>query len=211
MRQQDGRRGATRSDPRRRRRRQPRHGGSRAPAPAAPAAAHAAKPAAPRPPAAPLPDLAGKTTTAASVGGAQAKAAAAAPAAAKPAVAAGRDRRRHVAAADSPRLAGPRVGRVLGRVGRRARRDRPFHVPERAQRAAAAVQGRLPERVRHGRRRAVQGQVRHLDRPDAGRHRSARQRLLRADQRVHAPRAARRTTCRRKASSSAPATAAASA
>jgi cytochrome b6-f complex iron-sulfur subunit len=57
----------------------------------APAAAHAARPAAPRPPAAPLPDLAGKTTSAASVGGAQAKAAAAAPAAAKPAVAATRD------------------------------------------------------------------------------------------------------------------------
>ena len=61
---------------------------------------------------------------------------------------------------------GPRVGRVLGRVGRRARRDRPLHVPERAQRAAAAVQGRLPDRVRHGRRRAVEGQVRHLDRQD---------------------------------------------
>jgi cytochrome b6-f complex iron-sulfur subunit len=57
----------------------------------APAAAHAARPAAPRPPAAPLPDLAGRTTSAASVGGAQAKAAAAAPAAAKPAVAATRD------------------------------------------------------------------------------------------------------------------------
>jgi len=54
-----------------------------APAAAAPAAAHAAKPVAPRPPAAPLPDLAGKTTTAASLGGAQAKAAVAAPAAAK--------------------------------------------------------------------------------------------------------------------------------
>jgi len=60
------------------------------PAPAAaPAAAHAAKPAAPKPPAAPLPDLAGKTTTAASLGGAQAKAAVAMPA--KPAVATGRD------------------------------------------------------------------------------------------------------------------------
>jgi cytochrome b6-f complex iron-sulfur subunit len=68
-------------------------------APAAPAAAPAAavaaaappaaKPPVPRPPAAPLPDLAGKTTTAASIGGAQAKAAVAMPAA-KPAVAAGR-------------------------------------------------------------------------------------------------------------------------
>jgi cytochrome b6-f complex iron-sulfur subunit len=57
----------------------------------APAAAHAARPAVARPPAAPLPDLAGKTTSAASIGGAQAKAAAAAPAAAKPAVAATRD------------------------------------------------------------------------------------------------------------------------
>jgi cytochrome b6-f complex iron-sulfur subunit len=46
------------------------------PAPAA--AAHAAKPAAPRPPAAPIPDLAGKTTTAASIGGAKTPAAAAA-------------------------------------------------------------------------------------------------------------------------------------
>jgi cytochrome b6-f complex iron-sulfur subunit len=61
-----------------------------APAPAA-AAAHAAKPAAPKPTAAPIPDLAGKTTTAASVGGAQAKAAVAMPAGgAKTAVAGGR-------------------------------------------------------------------------------------------------------------------------
>src|SRR5262245_10420151 len=53
------------------------------PAPAAPAAAgHAAKPAAPRPPAAPVPDLAGRTTSAASPGGAAA-AKPAAPAAAK--------------------------------------------------------------------------------------------------------------------------------
>jgi cytochrome b6-f complex iron-sulfur subunit len=52
-----------------------------APAPAA-AGAHAAKPApAPRPPAAPIPDLAGKTTNAASPGGAAARTAA--PAAAK--------------------------------------------------------------------------------------------------------------------------------
>ena len=50
-------------------------------APAA-AAGHAAKPAAPRPPAAPLPDLAGKTTSLASQGGAAAKTAATAPAAA---------------------------------------------------------------------------------------------------------------------------------
>jgi cytochrome b6-f complex iron-sulfur subunit len=42
-----------------------------APAAAAPAA-HAAKPAAPRPPAAPMPDLAGKTTSIASAGGAAA-------------------------------------------------------------------------------------------------------------------------------------------
>jgi len=56
--------------------------------PAAPAAAaaagHAAKPAAPpRPPAAPIPDLAGKTTSVASVGGAAAAKPAPAPAAAK--------------------------------------------------------------------------------------------------------------------------------
>jgi cytochrome b6-f complex iron-sulfur subunit len=53
------------------------------------AAGHAARPAAPKPPAAPIPDLSGKTTSAASPGGAQAKAAA--PAAAKAAVATGRD------------------------------------------------------------------------------------------------------------------------
>lgn len=52
-----------------------------APGAAAPAAAHAARPAAPRPAAAPLPNLAGKTTSAASVGGGAAKVAAAAPAA----------------------------------------------------------------------------------------------------------------------------------
>ena len=48
----------------------------------------APRPVAPKPPAVPIPDLAGKTTSAASVGGAAAKAATAA---AKPAVAAGRD------------------------------------------------------------------------------------------------------------------------
>ena len=58
-------------------------GAAPAPAPAAPApaaAAHAAKPAAPRPPAAPIPDLAGKTTTPASAGGAAAARPAPAPA-----------------------------------------------------------------------------------------------------------------------------------
>src|SRR5882672_1023549 len=55
-----------------------------APAPAVPApAAHAAKPVAPRPPAAPVPDLAGRTTSVASPGGAAAAAKPAA-AAAKP-------------------------------------------------------------------------------------------------------------------------------
>jgi len=52
-------------------------------APAAPAAAHAAKPAAPRPAPAPIPDLAGKTTNAASPGGAAAAAKAPAAAGAK--------------------------------------------------------------------------------------------------------------------------------
>ena len=62
--------------------------GAAAVKPAAPAAAgaHAAKPAAPRPAPAPMPDLAGKTTTAASAGG-RAAAPAAAPAAAKAAAA----------------------------------------------------------------------------------------------------------------------------
>ncbi len=66
---------------------------STAPPAAGAPAAHAAKPAAPRTPPAPIPDLAGKTTSAASPGGAAQKATAAAPAA-RPAVAvaaAGRD------------------------------------------------------------------------------------------------------------------------
>ena len=42
-------------------------------------------------------------------------------------------------------------------------RHRPLHVPQRPQRAAAAVQGGLPERVRDRRRRAVEGEVRRLD------------------------------------------------
>jgi cytochrome b6-f complex iron-sulfur subunit len=54
-----------------------------APGAAPAAAAHAAKPAAPRPPAAPVPDMAGKTTNAASPGGAAARAATTAPATAK--------------------------------------------------------------------------------------------------------------------------------
>ena len=145
----------------------------------------------------------------ASAGGAAAQGRA--PPAQAAAAAATRDRGRHVAAAHAPRLDGPRVGRVLGGVGRRAGRDRPLHVPQRAQRAAAAVQGRLPERVRHGRRRALEGEVRRLDRPDAGRHRAA---TRAASTRCSSPAriwAARRTTCRPKASSSARATAAASA
>jgi cytochrome b6-f complex iron-sulfur subunit len=55
------------------------------------AAAHVAKPVPPKPPAAPIPDLAGKTTTAASAGGAAAKTAAPAPAPAKAAVRAADD------------------------------------------------------------------------------------------------------------------------
>jgi len=59
-------------------------------APAAGASGHAPRPAAPKPPAV-IPDLAGKTTSVASAGGAAAKAPAAAARAAVPAVAAGRD------------------------------------------------------------------------------------------------------------------------
>jgi cytochrome b6-f complex iron-sulfur subunit len=58
---------------------------------AAPAAGHAAKPVPPRPPAAPIPDLSGKTTTAASQGGAAARAAAPAAAPAKAAARAADD------------------------------------------------------------------------------------------------------------------------
>ena len=127
------------------------------------------------------------------------------------AAAAGRDAGRHLAAADAARLDGPRLGRVLGGVCRGAGGDRPLHVPQRAQRAAAAVQGRFPERVRHGRRRAVEGKVRHLAGADARRHRAERGRLLRAASSPAPTWGARRTICRRKTSSSARATAAASA
>ena len=156
-----------------------------APAAAPPAAAaHAAKPAAPRPPAAPVPDLAGKTTIAGvgwRRGGRQARRAG------------GRESgdarcRRYVAAAEPARLDGPRVGRLLGGIRRGARRDRPLHVSQRAQRAAAAVQGRFPERVRPGRRRAVEREIRHLDRAHRRRERrAARQRLLRVVHHLHAP------------------------
>src|SRR6187399_1066303 len=67
----------------------PKETAPKAPAPAPAAAAHARPAPAPRPPAAPLPDLAGKTTTAASTGGAAAKTATAP--AAKPAAAVARD------------------------------------------------------------------------------------------------------------------------
>ena len=107
---------------------------------------------------------------------------------------------------------GAGVGRLLGRVGRGARRDRPLHVSERAQRAAAAVQGRLPERIRHGRRRALEREVRHLDRAHRRRERrAARQRLLRALHHLHAPRLHAELSARRRTSSSARATAAATA
>ena len=73
---------------------------------------------------------------------------------------------RQLAAGDAPHLAGHGLGRVLGGVGRGAGRDRPLHVPERAERAAAAVQGGFSGRLRHGRRRALQRIERRLDRPD---------------------------------------------
>ena len=137
-----------------------RDGAKPAPAPAA------RPPAAPRPAAAPIPDLAGRTTNAASprCGGQSGR---------QNGYGQGRDTRsgRHVAAADATRLDGSRVGRILGGVGGGARRDRPLHVSECAQRAAAAVQGRLSERVRNGRRRTLEGEVRRLDRPHARRHR----------------------------------------
>ena len=96
------------------------------------------------PPAAPVPDLAGKTTSVASAGGAAAQVGCATrrggdePASARP--------RRHVTASDTPRVDWPRVGRVLRGLGGRSGGHRPLHVPQRALRAAAAVQGRLPER-----------------------------------------------------------------
>ena len=96
--------------------------------------------------------------------------------------------RRHLAAPDAPRLDGPRLGSVLRRVGRRAGGHRPLHVPERAQRAAAAVQGGVPDRVRGGRGRALEGEIRRLDRAHAQRRRRAVERLLRAARHLHAPR-----------------------
>src|SRR6185436_6895635 len=151
-----------------------------APGPAAAAGAHAAagapRPAAPpRPPAAPLPDLAGKTTSVASTGGAAVKPAPA-PAAAK---ATTRD------ADDTSPLLNRRAWMGLGWG---ARGDRPLHVPQRAERAAAAVQGRLPERIRHGGRRALEREIRGLAGADDRRHRAARQRLLFAQRHLHAPR-----------------------
>ena len=70
-----------------------------------------------------------------------------------------------------------------------------FMFPERAQRAAAAVQGRPADRVRHGRRRALEGQVRHLDRQDTptttSSHASGFYALISTSARISA---ARRTT-----------------
>ena len=61
-------------------------------------------------------------------------------------------------------------------------RHRALPVPQRALRAAAVVQGRLPRRVRRGRgRRALEGRVRRLDRARG-------RRLLRAQRDLHAPR-----------------------
>ncbi len=57
-------------------------------------------------------------------------------------------RGRHLAAAHAPGLDGPGVGRVHGGIGRGAGGHRPIHVPQRPQRAAAAVQGGLPDRIR---------------------------------------------------------------
>jgi len=125
---------------------------AQAPAPpaAAPAPAAAAqKPAvAAKPPAAPLPDLAGKTTSVASVGGAAAaKAAVAAPA---KAVAAGRDpddtsplltRRAWIGLSWGAFSAASAA--ALAATGR-------FMFPNVLQRAAAAIQGWTPHRVRMG-------------------------------------------------------------
>jgi len=103
-----------------------------------------ARTAAPRPSPASLPDfLSAKTTSGASPGGAAAK---------------GRRRQRPPARKprqratpddtsplfDSPGLDGPRLGCVLGQPRPRIGRDGPVHVPQRAERAAAAVQSRVP-------------------------------------------------------------------
>ena len=95
---------------------------------------------------------------------------------------------RPLAAPHAPRLDGCRLGRVHRGVGRGARRHRPLHVPQRPQRAAAAVQGRIPERVRGRRGRAVEREVRRLDRPDERGHRAEGGRVLRAARHLHTPR-----------------------
>ncbi len=153
----------------------------------------AARPApAPRAPAAPLPDLAGKTTTPASAGGAAAKAATTA---AKPAAA---------AATRDPDDTSPLLTR-------RAWMGVAWGAFSAASAAALAATGRfmfpnvlneppqqfkagLPVRVRDGRGRAVEGEVRRLDRSNAERCRAALERVLRAARDLHPPGLHARTT-----------------
>ena len=133
-----------RSTAARRRPARPRHAAATTPRPPAPAAPRAAPHAAAHrgraaPPAAPLPISPARRRPLASAGGAAAEGGGA-----REAGGGRRDARsrRHLAAAHAPRLDGPRLGRVLRRVGGGAGRHRPVHVPQRPQRAAAAVQGR---------------------------------------------------------------------
>ena len=117
---------------------------------------------------------------------------------------------RHVAAADAPGLDGAGVGHVHGGIGCGAGRHRPIHVPQCPQRAAATVQGRLSDRIRSGRGRALEGKIRGVDRPDAGRRGRAVERLLCVARHLHAPGLHAELSVGRSRSSSARATAAGS-
>ena len=122
-------------------------------------------------------------------------AAAAAPAAAKPPAApAHREARRRGRVAPQLHELGAAGG--LGRLFRRLRVEprghHALHVPERALRAAAVVQGRLPRRVQRRRGgRALEGRVRRVDRARG-------RRLLRAHRGLHAPRLLAELAARRE-------------
>ena len=103
------------------------------------------------------------------------------------------------------------MGRVLRRVGRRARRDRPLHVPNVLNEPPQQFKAGFPNEYGMGvderwKEKFGIWLVRTPD--DIEQHASGFYALI-ID--LHAPRAARRTICRRRTSSSARATAAASA
>ncbi len=81
-----------------------------------------------------------------------------------------------------PQVDDRRLGRLLRRLHVGPRGQHALPVPERALRAAAVLQGGLPQRVHGGRgRHALEGRLRRVDRAQL-------RRLLRPDRGVHAPR-----------------------